>query len=107
MRWLLMKVVTICGSLKFINEMMVEARNLSFSGNCVLTPIYPVGDDVNVSKEQINLLKNEHFKKIELSDFIYVLDKDGYIGDSTKLEIEYAASLGKDIVYYSDGDAYE
>jgi len=31
----------------------------------------------------------------------------GYIGDSTKLEIEYAKSLGKDIVYYSDGEFYE
>ena len=57
--------------------------------------------------EKLELLKNSHFKKIELSDFIYVIDKDGYIGDSTKLEIEYAKSLGKDIVYYSDGEFYE
>lgn len=102
-----MKIVTICGSLRFQKEMMIEARKLAFQGDCVLTPVYSVDDDCQVTLEKLELLKNSHFKKIELSDFIYVIDKDGYIGDSTKLEIEYAKSLGKDIVYYSDGEFYE
>ena len=87
--------------------MMIEARKLAFQGDCVLTPVYPVLENIEITKEQLKFLKEEHFKKIELSDYIYVIDKDGYIGESTKLEIEHAKSLGKDIVYYSDGEFYE
>lgn len=96
-----MKIVTICGSLKFQKEMMEYAQKLSLQGNCVLTPIYPVLEGIEITKEQLKILKDAHFKKIELSDFIYVIDKDGYIGESTKLEIEHAKSLGKDVIYYS------
>ena len=44
-------------------------------------------------------IKEAHFKRIELSDSIYVINKDNYIGKSTKLEIEYAQKLGKEIIY--------
>ena len=47
-------------------------------------------------------LKEEHFKKIELSDAILVINKDNYIGESTRLEIEYAKSLNKEIIYYTN-----
>ena len=97
-----MKIITICGSLKFMNEMMTESLRLSMEGNCVLTPIYPVNYNTNITLDQKELLKEEHFKKIELSDQIFVLNKDGYIGDSTKLEIDYAKSLNKEIIYYND-----
>ena len=52
--------------------------------------------------EQLKKLKEEHFKRIELSDAILVINKNNYIGDSTKLEIEYAKKLGKEIMYYTD-----
>ena len=94
-----MKIITICGSLKFQNEMMIEAQKLLLAGNCVLTPIYPV-TKIEITKEQLQFLKEEHFKKIELSDAIYVINKNNYIGESTKREIEYAKSLNKEIIYY-------
>ena len=97
-----MKIITICGSLKFQTEMMIESQRLALKGNCILTPIYPVLDDIEITKKQLQLLKVEHFKKIELSDAIYVINKDNYIGESTKLEIEYAKSLNKEIIYYTD-----
>lgn len=99
-----MKIVTICGSLKFQSEMMIVAQKLALQGNCVFTPIYPVIENLEITNEQLLYLKSEHFKKIELSDYIYVIDKDGYIGESTKLEIDYAKSLGKNVVYYSESD---
>ena len=102
-----MKIVTICGSMKFMNEMMIVAQKLAFQGYCVLTPIYPVIQNIEITEKKLCFLKDAHFKKIDLSDLIYVIDKDGYIGESTRLEIEYAKSLGKDIVYYSDGEFYE
>ena len=38
-----------------------------------------------------------NYKKIDISDAIYVVNVDGYIGTSTKKEIEYAKSLNKEI----------
>lgn len=97
-----MKIITICGSLKFQKEMMVEAQKLALQGNCIFTPIYPVLENIEITKEQLLLLKEEHFRKIELSDIIYVINKKKYIGESTRLEIEYAKSLNKEIIYYAD-----
>lgn len=97
-----MKIITLCESLKFKNEMMIVAEKVALKGNCVITPVYPVLDNFIRTKEQLECLKLAHFKKIELSDAILVVDVDKYIGESTKLEIEYAKKLGKEIIYYSD-----
>ena len=97
-----MKVITICGSLKNQNIMMEEAQKLTMEGNCVLTPTYPVIKDYKISQEEMNNLKESHLKRIELSDAIYVLNVDNYIGESTSIEIDYASSLNKEIIYYTD-----
>lgn len=97
-----MKIITICGSLKFQHEMMVVAQKLAYKGNCILTPTYPAINNVETTQENLNNLKEEHFKRIELSDSILVINKNNYIGESTKLEIEYAKSLGKEVIYYTD-----
>ena len=97
-----MKIITICGSLKFQKEMMITAQKLALQGYCVLTPVYPVIDDIKITDEKLKLLKDEHFKKIELSDAIVVINKDNYIGDSTKLEIDFAKNLNIEILYYND-----
>ena len=94
-----MKIITICGSLKFQKEMMIVAEKLALKGNCVLTPVYPILENLKMTDEQLEKLKEAHFKRIELSDSIYVINKDNYIGKSTKLEIEYAQKLGKEIMY--------
>ena len=44
------------------------------------------------------MLSKLHYKKIEISDAIYVVNLNGYIGESTKSEIEYARSLNKEIL---------
>jgi hypothetical protein len=94
-----MKVITICGSLKFQKEMMIIAEELVLKGNCVLTPVYLISENLEKTEEQLEKLKEAHFKRIELSDAIYVINKDNYIGKSTRLEIEYAQKLGKEIIY--------
>ena len=97
-----MKTITLCGSLRFKKEMMLVAEKMSLDGNCVLTPVYPVSDNIKRSKEQLIKLKEAHFKRIEFSDGILVVNVNNYIGESTKLEIEYAKKLGKQIMYYTD-----
>jgi len=94
-----MKIITICGSLKFQKEMMITAEKLALEGNCVLTPVYPVIENLEKEEKQLEKLKLAHFKRIELSDSIYVINVNNYIGTSTKLEIEYAKKLGKEIIY--------
>ena len=94
-----MKILTICGSLKFQNEMMKLAEEKALEGYCVLTPVFPVTKDIEITKAQVASLKEAHIKRIELSDAILVVNVDNYIGESTKLEIEYAKKLGKEILY--------
>ncbi len=94
-----MKVVTICGSLRFQKEMMEEAKKMARKGLCVLTPVYPVLKKEK-TQEELEKLKEEHFRKIELSDAIFVVNKNNYIGKSTTLEIEQAKKLKKEILYY-------
>ena len=97
-----MKIITLCGSLKFKKEMMEIAEKMALDGNCVLTPVYPVLENYKRTDRQLELLKEAHFKKIELSDSILVVNINNYIGNSTNLEIEYAKKLGNEIIYYID-----
>ena len=97
-----MKIITLCGSLKFKKEMMEIAEKMALLGNCILTPIYPIIENVKRTEEQLVKLKEEHFKRIELSDAILVVNVNNYIGDSTSLEIEYAKKLEKEVIYYTE-----
>ena len=97
-----MKIITLCGSLRFQKYMMRAAEEMALLGNCILTPIYPTYETTERTEEQLEMLKGEHFKKIELSDAILVINVDDYIGYSTNLEIEYAKKLNKEILYYTD-----
>ena len=97
-----MKVVTLCGSLKFQKEMMTVAEKMALEGYWILTPVYSVSEKIDITKKQLINLKEAHFKRIELSDAILVVNINNYIGDSTNLEIDYAKKLGKKIIYYTD-----
>lgn len=97
-----MKVITLCGSLKFQKDMMIVAEKMALEGNCILTPVYPILENCERTDEQLEKLKQAHFKKIELSDAILVINVNNYIGNSTSLEIEYAKKLEKEIIYYTD-----
>ncbi len=90
-----MKVVTICGSMKFKDKMMEVAKELEIKNKYVVIQCVYSNDKFN--EEEQSLLANLHYKKIDISDAIYVVNVDGYIGTSTKKEIEYAKSLNKEI----------
>lgn len=99
-----MKIITVCGSMKFVKEMMEITEKMELQGNCMLVPIYnpnkPNKD--SFTKEETEILDKAHKERIKLSDAILVINIDGYIGNSTKNEIEYAKSLNKEIIYYTD-----
>ena len=72
-----MKIITICGSMKFIENMLEMALKLELDGNCCLLPIYT---NNALSESKIMCLNKMHQEKIKLSDAIFVVNVNGYIG---------------------------
>lgn len=97
-----MKIITVCGSYKFQKEMKEITEKVELDGNCVLTPIDLTKSKENYTKEDFDMLGKMHKEKIKLSDAILVVNVNNYIGESTRSEIEYAKSLNKEIIYYTD-----
>ena len=95
------KVVTICGSTKFKDEFKKAAADLTLNNKCIVLTcnLFNHADNLNISKESKTMLDAMHKSKIDMSDMIYVINKDDYIGESTRSEIIYAAMTGKEIVY--------
>lgn len=98
-----MKVITVCGSYKFKREMVEVTEMMTLKGNCMIMPndLTKTGKDA-YTEEEIAMIDKMHKEKIKISDAILVVDVNGYVGSSTKSEIDYAKSLNKEIIYYSD-----
>jgi len=92
------KVITICGSMKFVPKIKEETERLTLEGNCVLSIIYGTKENEAYSEEFCELFDRMHLQRIEMSDAIYVVNVDGYVGNATKEEIDYAKSLDKEIL---------
>jgi len=94
------KVVTICGSMRYSKEMMKISERLELEkGYAVIQCVYNI-DGKTYEGIDHEILDKIHRKKIDISDAIYVVNIDGYIGNSTKKEIEYALSKGKQVLYH-------
>ena len=94
------KVITICGSMRFSKEMMKIAEELELKdGYAVIQCVYNV-DGQKYEGINASILDKIHRKKIDISDAIYVVNIDGYIGNSTRNEIEYAKNNGKEVIYH-------
>lgn len=105
------KVITLCGSTKFKDEFIKVQRKLTLDGNIVisLSLFGHSGDsevwenmDEGTSTKTKKMLDEMHRRKIDMSDEIFVINVGGYIGDSTKNEIEYAKRKGKIVKYLEE-----
>ena len=95
-----MKTYTICGSMRFEKEMKRIAYDLETDkGYNILQCVY-CEENVIPTNEERSRLTDAHYRKIDLSDGIYVVNLDGYIGETVKKEIEYAEKHGKEVVYH-------
>lgn len=94
------KVVILCGSSKYKDEFEKVQLDLTLQGNIVLSlPIFSQNDGLVLSDEQLNMLSEMHKQKIDMADEIFVVNPNGYIGNSTKQEIKYAIFINKPVNY--------
>ena len=102
------KVITLCGSTRFKDEFLQVQKELTLQGNIVISVRlfghagdFEVWENMNegtLTKTK-EMLDDMHKRKIDMADEIFVINVGGYIGESTKSEIEYAREHGKKINY--------
>lgn len=108
------RVYTLCGSSRFRDAFDLANMNLSLQGHIVISlgmfghVDHPQGarwlaSDGDESTPAKRTLDELHFRKIDLSDAIYVINVGGYVGGSTRREIAYARNLGKDVEWLFPG----
>ena len=95
------KVITLCGSTRFKDNFLAEQKRLTLEGNIVISVgvFGHSGDDEELSDGVKQMLDDMHKHKIDMADEIFVINVNGYIGDSTKSEIKYAEDTGKAVRY--------
>jgi len=103
------KIITICGSSRFCDLMAVcgwilerdegaMVMGLNFLPEWYTSAADHLAEEEGVAEKMDAL----HLKKIDLSDEVFVVNLDGYIGDSTKNEIRHAEKLGKQIRWFEE-----
>ena len=95
------KVVTLCGSTRFKDTFMEVQKRLTLQGCIVISVgLFGHAGDKEVWTEGTKeMLDDMHKRKIDMADEIFVINVDGYIGSSTRSEIEYARKTGKPVRY--------
>lgn len=97
------QVITICSSMRFKKEIEEAHKMLTLKGWIVLLPcpFYPdENPDYPLSTAGKNNFMAMHYQRIRMSDAVYIINKDGYIGESVADELKYATRQGKKIIYY-------
>ncbi len=96
------EVVTLCGSIKFKSDFIKVQKDLTLKGFIVISVgLFGDSEDTELlSDSVITMLGDMHKRRIDLADSIFVINKGGYIGESTRSEIEYAEKNGKTVYYY-------
>ena len=105
------KVITLCGSTKFKDEFMKAQKDLTLKGNIVISvglfghsgdnEVWENMDEGTLTKTK-EMLDDMHKRKIDMADEIFVINVGGYIGESTKSEIEYAKATNKKVNYLEE-----
>ncbi len=105
------RVITLCGSTRFKDEFMEAQKRLTLEGIIVISVglFGHAGDsevwenmDEGTLTQTKEMLDDMHKRKNDMADEIFVINVGGYIGSSTKSEIEYAEATGKKIRYLEE-----
>jgi len=93
------RVVTLCGSTRFKERFIEQQKRLTLDGVIVMSVGFWEHPGDAITDELKTMLDDMHKRKIDMADGIFVINFGGYIGSSTRSEIEYAHSIGKSIEY--------
>jgi Nucleotidyltransferase domain len=104
-------VVCLCGSTRFYDEFQQANYELTMRGEIVLSPGFSHAKAQHGDSEGIRddsaakvALDELHKRKIDLADYVLVVNSGGYIGTSTRSEIAYATAHGKPVRYLEAPD---
>ena len=99
------KVITLCGSIRFKDAFLAAQKRLTLEGNIVISVglFGHSGDEEVWTEGTKEMLDDMHLRKIDMADEIFVINDGGYIGESTRREIEYAKATGKPVRYLENG----
>ena len=102
------KVITLCGSTRFKDAFMETQKRLTLDGNIVISvglfghsgdnEVWENMDEGTLTATKA-MLDDMHKRKIDMADEIFVINVGGYIGESTRSEIDYAEAHGKQVNY--------
>ena len=83
------------------NAFMETQKRLTLEGNIVISVglFGHSGDNEVWTAGTKEMLDDMHKRKIDMADEIFIINVGGYIGSSTRSEIEYAKENGKPIIY--------
>jgi hypothetical protein len=99
-------IITLCGSTRFKNEFNEVSMELTIADYAVLSVGAFLHSDPELKDRITEKIKRQldrlHFEKISISQAIVVINKDYYVGESTRNEITYANNLGKQIYWYQN-----
>lgn len=94
------KIVCLCGSTKFKEAFDKANKEETSKGNIVLTvAMFGHLEGLDMNSDTKKIFDEVHFDKILLSDEVLILNVGGYIGESTRRELNHAISNGKIIRY--------
>ena len=105
-------IVCLCGSTRFYEAFQRANYDETMAGRIVLSvghyphsPQQAHGESVGCTPEQKTQLDELHKRKIDLADQVLILNVGGYIGESTRSELEYARKAGKTIRFLEEPGA--
>ena len=95
------KVITLCGSTRFKEQFLEAQKRLTLEGNIVISVglFGHSGDNEVWTEGKKEMLDDMHKRKIDMADEIFVINVGGYIGSSTRSELEYANANDKKVNY--------
>jgi hypothetical protein len=102
------KVITLCGSTRFKDEFMEAQKKLTLDKNIVISVglFGHSGDNEVWTEDTKEMLDDMHKRKIDMADEIFVINKGGYVGSSTRCEIQYAIQTNKPVNYLENTNNY-
>lgn len=99
------EIVVLCGSTRFKDQINRTNAELTMQGKLVISlgvfghVDLPDRDWTTGGSADKQMLDDLHKRKIDLADRVLIVNIGGYVGESTRSEIEYAISKGKPVDY--------